>query len=355
MILKGCSITQSEFTDAAHSGADEVIFENCDFAGVSVEKLQFQASLTLINCRASEEFLVKYLIVDGELRVERCSFLKQVRIENAIIEGNVYFDRTEFNEDVHLSESSFSANFVLESCHFHRYVSLRSCSFQEYVWLHNCDFEGYFSQLDAAFRRESFFDRCTFHRVNTFDRSNFSRNVSFFRCKFLHAPTFFDVNVREGLHIEDCNFTDFTSSDAIHGYRQIKHLFNNQKSKRDEAKFYVFEQDAILHGQKGFIEFIVVILYRATSNYGTNLNKCIYTLFAVNLIALLYYYMQFDDLCRAFDFLLSQLFNPFGIWKDKDHLSFGFGLRIAATLQSLAVLSSLLFLGLALGWRFKKE
>ncbi len=343
------------------------------------------------------------------------NFTGKIDFSHAIFCANVSFQDTTFEVDADFSYVTFIKaptfyktqfwDVLFIGAKFSLGVDFRGATFE-----HNADFMGsifinatFFSHAtfksDAIFSVENrayhpnlsiinvgkvapeaekfdaiFFDHVEFRGKVDFVNRRFSSTTNFYKTVFNKAPMFHGCKLHQHTIFDDARFLDL-SADAAREYRTLNLAMAANRARKDEAKFYGYEQRCI-RNDSNVSKWLKLLscCYDKLSEYGWSVGRPVVALI-INLIIffLIYSYMASSTLNikygfdleligNSLNFSFQQLVRPFSIWL---HSGTGiandlFGkdigwIRFTASIQALFNIVFLSLFLISLRWRFKRD
>ncbi|MGE5539028.1 MAG: pentapeptide repeat-containing protein [Gemmatimonas sp.] len=333
----------------------------CD--GITIRDLDFSDStftdlVEFTNC-----------LFGGTLDLTRCRFHRYVNFQNSKfvgglsaaaseIGGDVSLQGCTFNDDVHFSEIKVAGMFSTTNATFHRFASFRGATVSEYGFFNQTCFNGYVSFENAVLNRYSSFGTSSFSSVTNFNSCLFKSDTTFEDAFFNLTPTFHDAIFQRDVSFQGVTFNKLNARGDDHNLRALRLIAESRQSKEEERQFYSLEQKSVTRQEPLSISSAFAWLYEISSSYGTSLDRALAVFVSTNMaMTLLYWALGDGRFLEACQITLSQIFDPFGIWRENSVVASwsALGEKILRSLHSLLDFVLLVIAVIAIRWRYKKE
>ena len=313
-IFSNCEIKNVVFDDCVFKEALKINAEcvklgNCDFKGsVMIESEQIKEISSL---RPLSE-------IKGDLIVKSKKPIEKISLKYTSFYGSCIFTNNTFLE-LDLSHSLFGKAVGLDNCIFNYKVDLSHSYFKSDVLFSNCEFgtevdvEKTIDLSSITFNGNAKFDESVFNHFVAFHTTSFEKTASFYKCKFYTIPNFSPADFNGILNINNVIWGKknkgfeydnveklvekaYNSNDTMENVINLRSSFSGMKHK-------LIEQDNLLDAQnfhkaelyckeielkkvksrstKEWVEWMLLLLYRKTSDHHTDLNRILHIMLMV--------------------------------------------------------------------------
>ena len=313
-IFSNCEIKNVVFDDCVFKEALKINAEcvklgNCDFKGsVMIESEQIKEISSL---RPLSE-------IKGDLIVKSKKPIEKISLKYTSFYGSCIFTNNTFLE-LDLSHSLFGKAVRLDNCIFNYKVDLSHSYFKSDVLFSNCEFgaevdvEKTIDLSSITFNGNAKFDESVFNHFVAFHTTSFKATASFYKCKFNTIPNFSPADFNGILNINNVIWGKkkkgfeydnveklvekaYNSNDTMENVINLRSSFSGMKHK-------LIEQDNLLDAQnfhkaelyckeielkkvksrstKEWVEWMLLLLYRKTSDHHTDLNRILHIMLMV--------------------------------------------------------------------------
>lgn len=390
MHFNGCNFGNNSSFRGFKTGKD-VTFSNCHFGGNSSftkkgrrttefgKKNHFQNTHILNDSDLTDcKFGVGFKFDNGSIGdgciFSGAKFGSQTKFSNVTINGASFSDATfeniaAFDTCTFENRTNFSGIRFIKTTKGSGPISFDKCVFHGKTKFNGSKFDGPVSFKFGSFDHVDFSD-CVFSDNASFLNRTFEDTTSFKNSIFEVSPKFHGATLHQDTDFVGTAFNDTSSASAAAAYRTLRHAMEQQRSKRNQSKFYALELRSATNSRE--IEGAaraLSILYGLFCNYGLRTGAPAIWLIGMNILfSAVYWFIgrMFDhsQYLTYFKFMMEQLVRPFYVWtgayKPSEELrciwgEVSLGFQLLATLQSLISIGLITLLVLAIRRQFKMD
>lgn len=263
--------------------------------------------------------VVSHNTINGLFSVQVSEVIEKMNLKYTTFSGECSFAGNTFDE-LDLSHCVFKKNVSFLGCKFKN----KSTDFSHSVFEGNADFSGceFGTEVDVektidlssiTFNGNAKFDESKFNHFVAFHTTSFEKTASFYKCKFYTIPNFSPADFKGILNINNVVWGEknkgfdfknvkelvekaYNSNDTMENVINLRSSFSGMKHK-------LIEQDNLLDAQnfhkaelyckeielkkvksrstKEWVEWMLLLLYRKTSDHHTDLNRILHIMLMV--------------------------------------------------------------------------
>lgn len=316
---------------------DTCYFDEINIKNISCDKMYFSdctiISLVLKDSKFSDSFTFMGHTI-GLVKLFNCTFGKICHLSankineiisqegftpsKNILEGTIFIRSIEAIEKSYLTYTIFANAFRFCKSTF-KQLDVSHSIFEEDVDFSGCTFG---TEADTTktidlssitFEKDAKFDKSKFNHFVAFHTTSFEKTASFYKCKFYTIPNFSPADFKGILNINNVVWGEknkgfdfknvkelvekaYNSNDTMENVINLRSSFSGMKHK-------LIEQDNLLDAQnfhkaelyckeielkkeksrstKEWVEWMLLLLYRKTSDHHTDLNKILHIMLMV--------------------------------------------------------------------------
>lgn len=306
---------------------DDIKLKNIKIDSLDIKNLSAKNSQEKINFEKNIELLQVSI---NELYIENILFNGSVDFDSSRI-NKIYSCKSIFNDTFSLKNNTFEEKVSFINTIFQKKVDFSHCIFEKEAKFKKCKFlydgksknkvgsaDTDFSSID--FNDEVYFDQSEFEGFVAFHMTKFTKQTSFYETKFEKMPNFSPGNFGDVVYFNTAKWEHgFKFEDVeknIHGAYNVQGIERDKKKKdqlieniinfRDSCraiKNALIKENNLLDAQKFHkaelyckeielkenkklsfderVEWVLLLLYRLTSDHHTNLSKILHILLIV--------------------------------------------------------------------------
>ena len=294
-------IELSSFIKQPDSNAKIIVNDHVCF-----EKIHLQGHLNFSNCIFNENVTFEKVRFTGSVSFENCHFRKNTKFLNSTFESKVRFNNSVFDTSINFQNTVFNDLADFYKCRFKENQQFFLTDFLNITIFSNVIFE---KQIQFYYNKVSSstvisFESSEFKESLDISRANFWCKLHFWNVIFEFPPNNFSLYNDDDL-LSDTNEATLISLKKIReSCRIIKNEFISEGNIIESLQFQKFEMmvyEKELKNKKISQEYIILLLNKASNNFGSNWLRGVIFTFSTTLIFYLMALLAYSSRLK-FDF-----------------------------------------------------